>query len=199
MTAFPRTILPYESSIPEFPDGLSDTTHSGKLNTRAMTQVGCRWVEKFRFDVGEDGHEFLAQIRNWKRNGSQLEVQHQSYLTTLGDGGGTPLVNAASQTGQSITSDGWPNSTTVLKAGDLITFASIVTVYEITADVTSNGSGVATLTINPPVFAGGSPADNDAITITASVVFTAKIIKVDFPSFGPYARVAGQVVFQEDV
>ena len=151
------------------------------------------------FQVDEDGMEFLAQIENWFRNGTQLDVQHQSYLATLGAGGGTPLVNGASQTGQSLITDGWPNSTLVLKAGDIITLASIDQVFTVAADGTSDGSGELTLTINPPIFAGGEPATNAAITVTASVVFKAKIISFDVPAYNANEWVQPVVVFREDV
>lgn len=81
----------------------------------------------------------------------------------LGAGGGTPLVNAAHAAGvSSIVTDGWPASTTVLKAGDLVQFASHQKTYHITADVTSDGSGNATLSIKPGLME--AIADNSAVT-----------------------------------
>ena len=177
-TAFPRVIKPQRVTAPVFPGGLVSIGHSGKVNTRTTLQVGRTWEEFFAFKVDENGHQFLAEINNFYNRQTSLDVAHQMFVDTLGAGGGTPLVNGASQTGSTIATDGWPNSTLVLKAGDLVTFATGPTlVYDITADVTSNGSGVATLPVSPNVFAGGSPGNNDAITITASVVFRAKILE----------------------
>jgi hypothetical protein len=138
-------------------------------------------------------------MENWFRNGTQLEAVHQGRKTLFGAGGGTPLVAGADQTGSTIDTDGWPNSTLVLKKGDLITFASIVTVYDVTADATTNGSGEVTISINSPIFSGGSPADNAAITITASVVWTVKIVELELPSYGPSNWVSVRLRFQEDV
>ena len=164
--------------MPVFPGGLMSVSNSGKVNTRTTLQVGRVWEEFFAFKVDENGHEFLAEINNFYNRQTSLDVAHQMFVDTLGAGGGTPLVNGASQTGSTIATDGWPNSTLVLKAGDLVTFATGPNlVYDITADVTSNGSGVATLPVSPNVFAGGSPGNNNAITITASVVFRAKILE----------------------
>ena len=115
--------------------------------------------------------------------------------------GSTPLVNGASQNvaysavtqatwSQSLITDGWANSTAVLKAGDVITLAGVNAVnpvpgqngvgkdaqsylqqFTVLSDVTSDGSGNATLTISPPIITSGpyqtvsaAPANNAAIT-----------------------------------
>jgi hypothetical protein len=71
----------------------------------------------------------------------------------------TPLVNGAGQQGRTLNTDGWPLSTTVLQAGQYVTINNQL--LQLTENVTSNGSGVATLTFEPPVRV--SPADNAAI------------------------------------
>jgi hypothetical protein len=68
----------------------------------------------------------------------------------------TVLVRGGSQTGRSIISDGWPNSTTVLSAGDYVTIEDQL--VQLTANVTSDGSGIATLTFEPPI--RRAPTDN---------------------------------------
>jgi hypothetical protein len=81
--------------------------------------------------------------------------------------GSTPLVNGASQTGASLVTDGWAVSTLVLKAGDVFTISTGTAVngvgpenkqdlgtlqqFVVTADVTSDGSGNATIPISPPI------------------------------------------------
>jgi len=173
-------LTPTRVSGLQLPPPILSIANSGKVNTRNQLQTGRRWTETYVFPMASPhattGRQGYGLLQSWFRNGTFLNLQHQYYLTTLGAGGGTPLVNGASQTGTSLITDGWPNSTAILKAGDLITCANITTVYEITADVSSDGSGNATLTINPPIFSGGSPANNAAITVTASVVFTAIIV-----------------------
>lgn len=71
----------------------------------------------------------------------------------------TARVNGASQTGRSLATDGWPNSTTVLQAGQYITIDNQL--LQLTAAVTSNGSGQATISFEPPIRV--SPADNAVI------------------------------------
>mgnify|MGYP001575476287 FL=1 len=85
--------------------------------------------------------------------------------TGLGSPAGTPLVKDASQTGRSVTTDGWTNDTQIFKAGDFVKFANHDKVYKITADVSSHASaGTATLQIEPALIT--SPADDSAITHT---------------------------------
>ena len=71
----------------------------------------------------------------------------------------TPLVNGAGQQGRTLNTDGWPTSTTVLQAGQYVTINNQL--LQLTENVTSNGSGVAVLTFEPPVRV--SPSDNAAI------------------------------------
>lgn len=115
---------------------------------------------------------------------------------TVGDYGGTPLVNGGSQgvtyltskdaQSSSLITDGWSTSTTgLLKAGDVITIAGVnaanpisladtgrLQTFTVLADVDSDGSGNATLTVSPAIIATGAyanvtaePADNAAITV----------------------------------
>lgn len=71
----------------------------------------------------------------------------------------TPLVNGAGQTGRSLNTDGWPISTTVLSAGQFVTIGNQL--LQLTANVTSNASGQATISFEPAIRV--SPADNAAI------------------------------------
>lgn len=76
-----------------------------------------------------------------------------------GPGGGTPLVAGAGQTGRTLATDGWPNSATVLRYGDLIEVNGGL--HQLTADATTNGAGQVTLQIEPAL--KSSPADNAPI------------------------------------
>lgn len=111
---------------------------------------------------------------------------------TNGLGTGTPIVQGASQTGASLVTDGWTASQSpILKRGDIFTITSGANVvnsvnpvnYEsngvrqqfvVTADVNSDGSGVATIPISPSILTSAagarqtvtaSPSDNAAITL----------------------------------
>lgn len=90
--------------------------------------------------------------------------------TPRGAGGGTPLVNGSSQTGQDLNIDGCtPDITGWLKAGDYVQLGSAgsATLHKVLADVNTNGSGQATLTLWPHIRT--APSDNAAVTISNTV------------------------------
>ena len=97
---------------------------------------------------------FIAKARG-RANDFQIPVDPTAQSASAS----TPLVNGASQTGRTLATDGWPVSTTVLVAGQFVTINNQL--LQLTENVTSNGSGVATLTFEPPIRV--SPADNAAI------------------------------------
>lgn len=85
-----------------------------------------------------------------------------------GTAGGTPLVNGASQTGNELITDGWNNGEQVLNAGDFIQLDTGANseLYMVVDDVTSDGSGNATINIEPAL--KSSPADDEAIVVTGA-------------------------------
>ena len=85
---------------------------------------------------------------------------------TASSSAGTPLVKGASQTGNTLLIDGATASQTgYLKAGDYIQLGSGISqrLHMVTADANTDGSGNATLSIEPALRT--SPADNLAITV----------------------------------
>lgn len=90
--------------------------------------------------------------------------------TPRGVATGTPLVNGAGQTGNTLITDGWTNSITgILKAGDFIQLGSgsTATLHRVLADVNSNGSGQATFDIAPKIVT--APSDNATIVVSNPV------------------------------
>jgi hypothetical protein len=94
---------------------------------------------------------------------------------------GTPLVKGAAQTGRTVTTEGWTASQTgILKAGDFIKFAGSDKVYMVTADCDSDGSGDASVVIEPALMA--SPEDNADITVNVvsfTVAFASDVQEFD--------------------
>jgi hypothetical protein len=171
MPAFPRTVKPRNVTPFSVPTGLVSAGHTGKDQLRNVLQMGREWTETWGpIRVGTVNVDaFLAYVA-WLYSTSQVfTIDH---LTTPGSGrspngagGGTPLINGASQTGEDITTDGWSNSITgVAKGGDVLRIAGLSPLYQVVIDANSNGSGQATIKLNPPIPAGYSPADNAAIT-----------------------------------
>ena len=83
----------------------------------------------------------------------------------------TVFVSAAASVGASsvtVTSD--QASSTILKAGDVVRFENHTKVYMLTADATSNGSGIATLNITPNLIVAlddDSAGGNTSVTVNA--------------------------------
>ncbi len=111
---------------------------------------------------------------------------------TTGTQGGTPLVNGAGQTGSAIVTSGWTATTTVLNVGDIVFFAGVHRInpltrqstgdlrpFVVTASVTSNGGGAATIPVacvdgdgitlaGPYQTVDVSPANGAAITVSGA-------------------------------
>jgi len=103
---------------------------------------------------------FLTMLKGPKGTFLAGDPKH---TTPQGLGGGTPLVNGASQTGSSLITDGWTISVNTLKAGDYFSIAN--TLYMNLQDVTADGSGNATFDIYPSLRT--SPANDAALDLTS--------------------------------
>lgn len=181
MANFPRATgaLPILASVPQFPVGLQSWGQSGKGQMRAVQNMGRTWTETYPvLDASlASVRALIAAINQSRREGTVWSVQHPYWHQTLGVRGGSPLVKGASQTGASLAVDGASASKTGwLKAGDLIKVAGCAVLFDVTADVNTNSSGQASIPISPPIFAGGSPADNAAVTIDASTIYFSAVI-----------------------
>lgn len=106
-------------------------------------------------------------------------------VQTYGTYGGTPLINGATQTGATISTDGWSSGASQLKKGDVFTIAGVHSVnpqnrqstgqlqnFVVTANTSDSSGAMATLPISPSIITSGStqtvdasPADNAAITV----------------------------------
>ncbi|MCW3477368.1 hypothetical protein [Limobrevibacterium gyesilva] len=67
---------------------------------------------------------------------------------------GAPVVSGGGQSGATLVTAGWTASTALFKAGDFCSFvdpAGRDRLHQVLADVSSNGSGAATLSIAPPL------------------------------------------------
>ena len=87
--------------------------------------------------------------------------------TPRGSAGGTPVVNGAGQTGDSISIDGCTASQTGwLKAGDYIQLGSgaSASLHKVLQDVNSSGAGQATLDVWPSI--RNAPADNATVVVS---------------------------------
>ena len=138
----------------------------------------------------QDSTEISRQYRDGKMGRASgmdwsMDQNVNTHTTGTHDTGSTPTVDGGGQTGSSLVTQAWANSTAILKQGDVITLAGVnglnyfsyadtglLRQFVVTADVTSSGAGAATIPIWPPITTTGqqrtvsaSPADTAAITV----------------------------------
>ena len=117
-----------------------------------------------------------------------------AHTTGLWNTGSTGVMNGATAEGAtSLVTNGWANSTAILKKGDVITIAGVygcnpvsgkvwennqLRQFTVTADVTSSAAGAATIPVSPPIYSSAAsetylpyqtvvtlPANGAAITV----------------------------------
>ena len=141
---------------------------TGQVQT--STRPGGHWEFDTQWEVLEDTRlgqwmALLAQAQEEQATfywNNYPKCRPLNYLN--GTGWGTPLVNGATQTGRTLVCDGFTAGTALLR-GDCFAFDNSLyrEMHMLTADVTANGSGQATLTFTPAI--RRSPADNAAILL----------------------------------
>lgn len=184
MAQFPTSPPPTSLRIGSNQPTLVSTAHS--LQRQVRSRGGHRWLISSAWAVlrRSEWAAFFGFAQGQRgQYGTFTYVLPGNLSNAQGVATGTSLVNGGSQTGRSVITDGWSaNITGILKAGDFIKFTGHNKVYVLTADVNSNGSGQATLAIEPALFV--SPSDNELI-IVSNVPFT-----VAFASDGRSSNVA---------
>jgi hypothetical protein len=89
--------------------------------------------------------------------------------------------NPISPTGNALYVDGATASVSNwLRAGDILSVAGVKSIYEASADVSSEVNGYARIPITPSMFAGGGQTDNAAVTLTG---VTLQAVILEPPTF----------------
>lgn len=133
--------------------------------TQTLEFPGAKWMGNFALPpmkraTAAAWHSFFVQLRG---AAGRFYGFDPTAKTPRGVASGSPLVDGASQTGNTLTTDAWPLSTTgLLLPGDYFQVGSELKM--VTASVDSDGAGVATITFEPPL--RNSPTDNAAIVYT---------------------------------
>lgn len=207
MPTFPRVIPPRTATHPEVPGVLVSDGQTGSVQVRSFGAVGRSWKETWKdLRAGDVQVEaLLAFIEDAKNRGVVFDIVHPSLpgagLPPNGAGGGSPLVQGASQSGTTLVTDGWsPSVTNVVRAGDVIRIAGLTPLYRITADASSDGGGVASLSISPGIPVGSGPGDNAVITRTGCIMQAIIYPAPTMPTGRPGVWLRGlQVSFREVV
>lgn len=165
MSQWPASPAPATLKISSVQPTLVSTAHS--LQRQVRSRGGHRWMLSMTWPTLKRSEwaplfAFAQSLRG--QYATCTYVIPGNLSNPLGVATGTPLVNGAGQTGRSLATDGWtPSQAGILKAGDFIKLGGGNKVYMLTADVNSDGSGQATLSIEPALMA--TPADNEALTV----------------------------------
>lgn len=134
--------------------------------------------------------------------GAEFGMSQNIRNHTVGALGGTPLVKGASQSGSTLITDGWTNSTGAVAKGDIFTLGtttdktyavnpvsgdtlSDLRQFVVTADTTADSSGNMTIPIYPSISATGAgktvaaaPSDNAALNFlgTAATAYPQNLV-----------------------
>lgn len=151
---------------------------------RTESRPGSRWSLSLTVQSLKSGINLgLLEAFLFRLDGAQHRAVIPDFgYQRVGPGGGSPVVSGAGQTGLSLTTSGWPNSTLVLYAGDRIGVSGQM--IPVTANVTSSGTGTATLSLAHPIRT--APSSGASIEITAP---TARYILTNRASFATAAGI----------
>lgn len=166
-------------SVTAWPSSLRPTRVDLSLQTNTQTFTsaldgsdqmavlpGARWVATVTFPRlrGASARALRAFLAALAGPAGRFYLPVFDQPAAAGSASGSGVVSGAGQTGSSLVTSGWTASQTgLLLAGDYIQVGNAL--HMVTADVDSDGSGAATLSIAPPLRT--SPADLAPI-VTAS-------------------------------
>ncbi len=171
-----------------YPLSLPDVTsfQSARMTARSVVGVskspftGAQQVQKHQGQWWEFDCQLIPMARadaeKWISFLVSLNGMQGTFLlgdplgaTARGGAGGTPVVKGASQTGNSLITDGWTASQTgILKAGDYFQLGTGASskLYKVLADANSDGSGDATFDIWPSI--NTAVADDSTIVVSSA-------------------------------
>jgi hypothetical protein len=156
-----------------------DKTRRAVLNQWAMAQA-VSGLSGLMNDQDTLGRQYMTGILTTALG---FDVGMDQNVPTLTNGvhGGTPLVKGASQTGSTLLTNGWTAGVNVLKAGEIFWITgvnsanpdsqldnSMYQYFVVTADVTSDSSGNATIPIYPPMIVVGTNVGNGTVMALAA-------------------------------
>jgi hypothetical protein len=158
----PLPLFPSSLTIGSITPTLVSTAHSLRRQTRS--RGGHRWTFRASWSgLTQDQWQDLLGFLSAQR-GQYETFEFTPRLPTRGSWAGAPVVSGGSQIGRSLAlEDFTPGAVNVARRGDFIRFGNHNKVYQVTADASADGSGNATLAIEPALLS--SPADSSSPTV----------------------------------
>lgn len=145
---------------------LHESPLTGAVQTQELPGAYWQCILDYSNAWGESARLLWAFLARMRGRAGRVYVPAFGKESPAGVGGGTPVVNGAGQTGNTLNIDGAPTSTTGwLLAGDVFSVGSYL--YMLTADADTDGSGTAALSFAPALRA--APADGASIVINSPV------------------------------
>lgn len=167
---------------------------SGAVQTQEIPGGYWTCVLDYSHARGDNARLLWAFLQQMAGRAGRVAVPSFGYERPSGVGGGSPVVAGAGQVGKSLAVSGGPISTTGwLKAGDLFGVGGYI--YRLTADVTTDGVGAATLAFGPSLRA--SPANAAAITLRRPTTTMMFVDDRQGSSFTPGGVVPFVLTFRE--
>ena len=162
---FPTTIKPSSLSLQDVRPNLINQSVSGKRVTR---KYGSQY---YLLDISlpplskDDAMDVFAFLKKQQNSFDKFDYKYPITNRGANISQTDIVVNGSHSVGDNtIALSGFDNSTSnVLKAGDLIKFANHTKIYMVEADLTSDSSGNATVTISPSIIA--TLANSEAVTV----------------------------------
>lgn len=140
---------------------------TGALQTQELPGAYWRVRVEYHNLLEADCRLIWAWLGKMRGRAGRVYLPNLGRPTPKGVGGGSPAVSGASQTGASLQVSGGPLSTSGwLVPGDFIGVNGQM--YLVTADVATDGSGVAAIPIAPPL--RESPPDLGAVTLSSPTI-----------------------------
>lgn len=178
--AYPTDAMWQSASITSYSPSFHSVTHG--LTRQARSRGGHAWQITLYYGAMTRATfaPLWAALNALRGRSGVYSWAPGTSFATQGTGAGSPFVSGAGQTGNSLTTDGWGLSQTVAKAGDFFQIEGDSKVYQLTADVTSDGSGDATMEFIPELRL--TPADGADITlsVTFRVALASDLVPVDW-------------------
>ena len=162
---FPTTIKPSSLSLQDVRPNLINQSVSGKRVTR---KYGSQY---YLLDISlpplskDDAMDVFAFLKKQQNSFDKFDFTYPITNRGANISQTDIVVNGSHSVGDNtIALSGFDNSTSnVLKAGDLIKFANHTKIYMVEADLTSDSSGNATVTISPSII--DTLANSEAVTV----------------------------------